>query len=268
MHVHLYYVCHMKGMIDIRRSFIYPVSAAVLGIIGAVLRKVELSTVFESSTGLARRGEPITIALAVFSVASAALFIVLSSRIKKYEVSEGYLGAMTNGSQALFAVSVVSAFGIACGSVLYYFEGRALIDIILTVFGLIASMAVFILSRVSSKSSESDGNAALSALFVVFICLLLVLEYKARSADPELLDYVYDFLALCSAALAFYYKAGYAFSKPKPRRSIMYMQLSLYFCIIAVPGASGLSRALLFTSLALLLIRDIAVLAGNLKESH
>ncbi len=266
MHVRLYYVCHMKGMVIIRRSVSYPVSAAALGVVGAVLRKIELGTVFESATGLARRGEPITIALALFSIASAAFFVVYSSRVKRFKVSEGYLGAMTNDSMVLFALAAVSALGIAAGSVLYYFEGRALTDIILTVLGLVASMAALILSRVSSKSSESEGNAALSALFVLFICLWLVLEYKARSADPELLDYVYDFLALCSSALAFYYKAGYAFLKPNPRRSIMYMQLSLFFCIIALPGALWHARAVLFVSLALLLIRDMAVLAGNLKE--
>lgn len=268
MLVFIYYVTYVKGMVNIRRNILRPLLALLLGIIGAVIRKYELSTVFEAATGLSKLWQPVSIILALLSVVSIAAFIVLSIGLRKKGVSEGYSEAMSSNSQALFVLALISACGIAGASVLYYFENSSKIisipAILLSAVGFMASLTVIYLSRPKQKSAEADGNAFASAYFVIFICLWLVLEYKSRSADPVLLDYVYDFLALCSAAMAFYYKAGFAFSRPRPLQTSAYMQMALYFCIVAIPGADGKAQMIYYVSLALLLIRDMLTLEGNL----
>lgn len=253
-------------MVFIRRNIFRPALAAMLGIVGAVLRKIELNTVFNSVAGLASLGQPISIALALFSAAAVAAFIFLSLPLRKKTTGDGYLDVMGSDSQVLFILSLIAVCGIAAGSVLYYFENKAVTAVLLAAVGFMASLAVTYLSRPRSKSAEGDGNAAASAYFVIFVCLWMVLEYKARSADPVLLDYVYDFLALCSAAMAFYYKAGFAFLRKKPAQTLAYMQISLYFCIVAIPGANGIAQMLYFISFALLLLRDMLCLEGNLID--
>ena len=81
----------------------------------------------------------------------------------------------------------------------------------------------------------------------------MVLEYRMRAADPVVLRYVYDFLALCAASVAFYYKAGFAFDRPRPSRTVLFSMIACYFCLVAMPGVSGNAQPIFFYCLALLL---------------
>lgn len=253
-------------MVYIRRDFLSPALAAVFGIIGAVLRRIEVKTVIDPVTGLAKPWQAVTVALALFSVLAVIIIATISMRFKKLEVGADYKSTMLNDSGLMFVLSILAAAGVAVGSVLYYFEYKNIFAAVLAIFGLAASLSVLYVSRKrSNSSSEGDSSAFFTALFVIFVCLLMVLEYKARSADPVLIDYVYDFLALCSAAMAFYYKAGYAFERPKPMQTMMFMPISAFFCIVSAAGSSGYAQSVLFVSLALLLVRDMIVLEDNLK---
>ncbi len=258
----------MKGMIDIRtKKILTPVLVVILGAIGAVLRKIELNTVYEPS-GLAKEWQPITIALVVLSVLAAAYFLFSCRGLKKLSAEEGYNEVFAGGGIAPFALSALATAGIAVGSVLYFMKGgETILSGVLMLIGLVASVSVIGLAYgVYKKRGDAKMAAAFSTIVVIFVCFWMVLEYKFRSADPVLLDYVYDFLALCSAALAFYYKAGFAFGRPNPANTMIFSCLSAYFCIVAIPGASGTAQLLYFISLALLLLADMPTLAGNLKE--
>lgn len=258
----------MKGMIDIRaKNLAAPLLTAALGVIGAILRKIELNTVFEPS-GLAKQWQPITIALVVLSVLATVYFVFSSRGLKKLSAVEGYNEVFAGGGIIPFALSVLATAGIAVGSVLYYINGgETILSAVLMLVGAAAAVAVFALAYgVFKKRGDAKTAAVFSTLFVLFVCFWMVLEYKFRSADPVLLDYVYDFLALCSAALAFYYKAGFAFGRPKPASTMMFSRISAYFCIVAIPGASGTAQLLYFISLAVLLLADMPTLTGNLKE--
>ncbi len=253
-------------MIDIRKKKVLtPVLTVLLGAIGAVLRKIELDTVFEPS-GLAKEGQPVTIALAIFSAVAALYFIFSSVDLKKLSAEESYNEVFAGGIVP-FLLSAIAAAGIAAGSALYFMNGgETLLSGSLMLVGAAAAVSVFALAYgVYKKRGDVKTAAAFSTLIVIFVCFWMVLEYKFRSADPVLLDYVYDFLALCSAALAFYYKAGFAFGKPKPANTMIFSRVSLYFCIVAVPGASGTAQLFYFLSMAVILAADMPALAGNLK---
>lgn len=250
-----------------RQGKIYAVIVAVLGGIGAVLRKIELDTVFEPETGLALRWQPITISLILLSAASVVVFIVLSVRLKDMEASATYCGALESKSSVALIVSAAAALAIAAGSILYFTDGAGGITaLILMLCGLLTAVSVFILSRNVYFKKDSVGNAIFSTIIVIFICLWMVLEYKMRSADPVILDYVYDFLALCSAAVAFYYKAGFAFDRPKPSRTTLFSMTACYFSLVAIPGASGTAQLIFFCGLALILLADMPAIVGNLKK--
>jgi len=250
-----------------RQGKIYAVIAAVLGVIGAVLRKIELNTVFEPETGLALSWQPVTIVLVLLSAASVVVFIILSVRLRNMEAPVTYCRALECKNSVSFIVSAAAALGIAAGSVLYFTDGADTITApILMLCGLLAAVSVFILSRNVFYKSDNSGNAVFGTIIVIFICLWMVLEYKMRSADPVILDYVYDFLALCSAAVAFYYKAGFAFDRPKPSRTTLFSMTACYFSLVAVPGASGTAQLIFFCCLALILFADMPAIIDNLNK--
>lgn len=269
MRVDFTYALALKGMVNIsRQGKIYALVAAILGVIAAVLRIIELKTVFEPETGLAMRGQPITISLILLSAVSVAVFIILSLRLRKMEAPATYSSALECKSSLALIASTLAALGFAIGSVLYFTGGaRGPAELILMLCGLLAAISAFLLSRNVFFRRDNPGNAIFSTIIVIFICLWMVLEYKMRSADPVILHYVYDFLALCSAAIALYYKAGFAFDRPRPSRTILFSMIACYFCIVATPGGSGSAQKIYFFCLALLLIADMPAIIGNLKET-
>lgn len=257
----------LKGMINIHSKKIFtPVLTVVLGLIGAFLRKIELNTVFEAS-GLAKQGQPITIILAVFSALAAVYFIFSSIGLKRLSAEESYNEAFGGGGLVPFGLSALATAGIAVGSVLYFLNGgETTLAALLMLAGLVTAVAVVALAYgTMKKRGEPKIAAVFSTLIVIFICFWMVLEYKFRSADPVLLDYVYDFLALCALTLAFYYKAGFAFARPKPAHTMMLSKIAVYFSIVSMPGASGKAQLLFFICLAIVLLADKPAFASNLK---
>ena len=70
---------------------------------------------------------------------------------------------------------------------------------------------------------------------MLFLCLLLVIRYKANSSDPTKIKYVYDLLGLCAAAVGSYYLAGFAFGRSRPRCTIFFSLLGITLCLVAAP---------------------------------
>ncbi len=66
-----------------RTSLFVPLFALIAGIAGFFLRQTELNTVFDSVTGLAEKGAPVTISLIALSVFFAAASILLSVLITR-----------------------------------------------------------------------------------------------------------------------------------------------------------------------------------------
>jgi len=252
-----------------RQGKLYSAIAAILGVIGAILRKIELDTVFEPETGLALRWQPITILLILLSAVSVMVFIILSARFKSFEACGTYCTALAGTTPIPMIISAAAALGIAGGSVLYFIDGAGeFVDLALMLCGLLTAISVFMLSRNVYLKKDNAANAVFSTIIVIFVCLWMVLEYKMRSADPVILDYVYDFLALCSAAVAFYYKAGFAFDRPRPPKTMLFSMTASYFCLVAIPGASGTAQLIFFACLALVLFSDMPAIAANLKEKE
>ena len=111
---------------------------------------------------------------------------------------------------------------------------------------------------------RGGGELCLACVLItMFICYWLIIAYKDRAADPVLLDYVYDFLALCSGALASYYIAGYAFGRGSVAKTVYFSLLSSMFSIIAIVGQSELYSVLFFVFLLVQLMVSSFVLVCN-----
>ena len=59
-----------------KNNCLMPIFSIVAGIIGMILRKKELATIFDSATGLAERGATVTILLGILSAVVVLISIL------------------------------------------------------------------------------------------------------------------------------------------------------------------------------------------------
>lgn len=231
-----------------RKAYICPLTTLVFAAVGAVLRKAELACGFEEETGLAIPGVPVTIALVVISVAFAGALIALNAKLYSgMSAPAAYEAAFRPRTVVPLALSVLMAATMLLGGYMTYRE-QALTGAwavasgalaILAALAGIGALALALRAR-GGKTEKNGAESCIATLAVtVFICFFIIMTYKERAADPVLQDYMYNFLGLCSAALASYYIAGFAYERANPKRTLYFCQIGVYFCAIGAVDAWG-----------------------------
>ncbi|NLV50761.1 MAG: hypothetical protein GXY20_08740 [Clostridiales bacterium] len=238
------------------------------GAAGAFIRVKELATVFDDQ-GLAQRFAPVTTALIVLCAAFGVfLFIVCFSGLRGMTCANGYENAFRARSPAVVIISFILAAGMCAGAYMCYRSevpvlSHAIAVGVLALFAGVSGIAYLCLS-IEARRGKGSQTALCSLVIVVFTCYYLIISYKKKAADPVLLDYVYDFLALCSSAMASYYVAGFAFRRGAPRRTVFAGLLSVFFCIVALPGKTDtLYEAFFLIFIAVHLLISVFLLLKN-----
>ncbi|MCL2342376.1 MAG: hypothetical protein FWC62_00535 [Firmicutes bacterium] len=136
-------------------------------------------------------------------------------------------------------------------------------EILQKLVGLLAFVVLVAFAAAVARLTLVKGSfggkyfAALCAAFsAVAMSVWLIFLYKENAEEPQLWLFVPGILAIASAALSFYYLAGYAFGRVKPGRALLLTQLGVYFNLMAAvypgePAQTGTARTFLFLGLAL-----------------
>ena len=254
-----------------RTSLFLPLFAMIAGIAGFFLRKTELDTVFDSVTGLAEKGTPVTISLIALSILFAAVSILLSVLISRnFEAKPKYEHAF--GSTGLFYLGAFVILGLAviCGSVLYFLGTRStgvqFLDLVFTVFGIFSGISLIILARGAYKGSGGSEMCLFSVIPPVFFCIWLIITYKEHAPDPVILDYAYISLAIASTALGYYYAAGFVYHKAKPGKTIFSYLLTIYFCLVTLADQQQASFSVLLAAVIFASLINMGVFVKNLAK--
>ena len=135
---------------------------------------------------------------------------------------------------------------------------------LLAVFAALAGLGGVILAITSFRKRHNGLEAISSLVVVLFLCLWLVLVYKANSSDPTKIKYIYDLLGLCAAAVGCYYLAGYAFGRSRPRSTIFFCLTAIALSAVAFPVNGELSGQLFSAFTILFLFVNVMLLMLNL----
>ena len=229
-----------------------PAAALVVGAVGLILRKIQLVTVFNGMHGLAERNSAISVILAVFSIAACIACVVFSvSLMKKFRhpnPKREEVGALVKPE-----ISYIPAALLAIGAILHMINGQyaasTVIKIIFALFALLSAAACAYIPQSIKLGKTSDAADILAVAPTLFCCLWLVCEYRQNSAEPVLIIYVYNCLALCASILASYYQAGFRYNKFKAGRAVCTSLISIFFCTLSLADAHSFAITLLLVGL-------------------
>jgi uncharacterized membrane protein HdeD (DUF308 family) len=254
-----------------RKSALFmPLAAIIAGAAGFALRAKELKTVFDAATGLARRGEPVTVALILLSLFVGAVFIVFGLfTMKKYN-EKNNCSAIAPPDGSMLAVYIIIAFIMLIAAVMYLFESEHLYGKLLTTaFGFFALLtgASYILVPLAAKRGEGgEWTCVFSVIPALFFSFWLVASYRESAADPVLLNYCYECLALGALALSSYFYAGFAYSKAAPRATIAAGLISIYLSIVTLADTYQTSLILMLISACMAQTANTAVFLFRLER--
>ena len=248
-----------------QKMILLPALALAGGFGGFLLRSWELSTAFEA-TGLAVPWAPATTALVVLSLLMAAVFIFLCRKPRC--APKGYDDAFAVPNYGLYLpVSAAACLCLLLAGLLGLrgeLSGgtRGLLWLLLWVLCLVSFVCVLLAALASLRGrSKRPGILLLAPAYT--LCVWLVAAYQKWAADPVVVNYMYELIAIICALLAFYFTAGFAFSRVKVRTCSVFCLLSVYFGIITLADDHGTGQRLLVLFCILYQLATAGVLLYN-----
>ena len=216
-----------------------PILALVAGVIGFFLRRRELATVFDDVTGLAQRSAPVSLALIGLVAAAVIIFLVFSITAFGGKAARGQMSSLRHTGPINLAVLLVLGAAWLVSAVMYYLNIRAagefpMVETYFAALSALSGLSVAALAFAEYRSERGSVRLLLSVIPALFMCFWLVLLYKQNAANPVLLSYCYQCLAILTSALSFYFAAGYVFGKAAPGKTIFSFLITIFFCCIAL----------------------------------
>ncbi len=269
-----------------RKAFILPAAALAGGAAGFFLRRWELSSAFETETGLPIPGAPAFWALVLWSAAVIAALLLLS-RGRHHSFPRGYDQAFdAKGNTAYVTAMVLAAFLLlaAGGSMLMglpavYDEalaaaGMAANPRISALFSLFPKVLIALLSVGSFAAllalgrggyrGEGKGKRSIALLVPGYLAAIwLITAYQAHAGDPIRQGYVYKIVAILCTLLAAYFMAGYSFEKGRFTRTVGAALAAVYFSMVTLADGHDLTAMLLFGGFILYLMAGVTTLICN-----
>ena len=237
------------------------VTTAVVGALSMFLRWLQMQNVLKDVGGgnlLVARGSGYSIAVLLAMVCSAALAVFFTLRLRKGLITPDKPAPLRSQNIAQLVLAAIACALLLIGAVLMLAKGSGFQKFL----GFLLLLCAAAIARLTLVKGNLGGKyfAAFCAAFVaVVMSAWLIFAYKENAEDPQLWLFVPGILAVASAALSFYYLAGYPFGRAKPARALLVTQLATYFSLIAAaypgdPAQTGTARTFIFLALALLFL--------------
>lgn len=245
-----------------KKGSFFSLFALVAGIVGGVLRWKERQTGFEPETGLPIPGNLYAILLMVLSGAVFLFFLIVTLRIRHIRIF-WYDRASLTESPVFFAVYCIGAALTAIGGVLLVVQSLtgpslAVAQLILGVFAVAAGVALAWTAK-GNYGQREKGRYRLRLLIPPFFCCYwLILSYENQAANPVVLQYVYELFAIICTVLAFYFIAGFDFSRARVKPALLFGWMAGYFSIVTLADGHGIERILLYSGFTLYLLVYLA----------
>ncbi len=254
-----------------RMNIIAPLTALLAGITGMLLKRKELAEVYDAVTGLPDKGSALPNFIALLSAAVfafALIFALMSAAV--FSAEKQYEKAFSPLNVGFTLISMLAGILMICDAVPLYFENlyshSRIVTIIFSVFAAFTGLSVFLLTRISFTRKGKESVALWSLIPALFFCFWMVLVYRENSQSPVIIRFCYICLALVSSTLAFYYSAGYAYSRTKIRMTIITHLMAVYFLPIAVINTAELYERIFLILTGVVIFLQTVRFLSNLKR--
>ena len=250
---------------------ILPILLALAGGVGGFfLRRWELATIFDSN-GLATLWSTPSLLLIALSVVLAIGFILLVRKpaYLPADYNQGF-SAQNNWlylmAMAFAACAMLMAGILGLRSHMLFAPGQ-LLTTLTDLFCLLSFFCVLSAALDNFRGSTQRFDLLLLAPGYTF-CLWLVCSYQEQAADPVVLDYVYQILAIICSLIGMYFSAGYSFGRPKFRRCAVFNLLGIFFTLVTLAEPHSMTDRLMFLFALLYQLANLTVLLYHTYRSH
>jgi hypothetical protein len=246
--------------------------AFVTSVGGFYLRVSELLNVFDPFTGLPERGATTSLGLIILSVVFLLIILIFTIFVAvRHQSPKGFENAF--GTDPLFYPIMFVIIGIVwlVGTYMFFADLRTagalhIIDVCFAVLSAISAVCITFFAIEMFQDSRRKTPYTLSIVPTVFMCFWLILLYRQNASNPILLSYVYQCLAIVSAALSFYFTSGFLYDKPAPGKAVFTYFATIYFCTVTLADSHPLSIRLIFCSIIAANTIHAAMLISNLQR--
>lgn len=236
-----------------------PLFSIAAGIVGMLLRKKELATIFDSATGLAERGAAVTTLLGLLSAVVVLISILYAAvGCRNGRAEEPYEVIMAPRSPLGLLLLFISSVLIVIGGGWYFFAARAegaggIYTIAFAVLAIAAGVCQIVLAAASYSKKRAEGMSIAASVTPLYLCLWLVATYRNYGTEPSLLRFCGMCIALIAATLSFYYTAGFAFGKFKLKRTVAVSLAAIYMCTVALADFAQLHTRFILGGLVVIM---------------
>ena len=251
-----------------------PFFALFAGAAGFYLRLTELWNVFDRRTGLPARGASITISLIALSVVFLVVVLIFAIRAGvKYSSPRGFENAFgTDPLTYPFSFAIIGLIWLGA-TVKYFFDMNATREgltgeLYFAIMSALAAVSVVFFAIEMYQDPRRKMTFALSIIPTLFMCFWLILIYKQNAANPILLSYCYQCLAIIASALGFYFTSGFVYNKPSPGITIFTYFAAVYFCFVTLADYHTMAVKLIFAALIAVNITYSSMLIRNMRKKR
>jgi len=247
------------------KSFDIILYVLVFGVIGALLRAVELAIYIDPITNLYEAPGLFAFALPGVTVLAAALCVWYGLKYrdkqgagftKTYGVDHKFTKYLLLASAVMLilagAFKMISV-AMAFADTLSYFHMVGMPDLVTMVrelsiaqlvYGLITCITGFIflsLTKTRSRKQQTESTRFLATIPIFWACFMVIFTFMEHPVEPVIQIFAYDLLGAAAIVLAVYNTAAILFGKAKLFKPVVSSLLSLYLIAVTVGG-----RALAF----------------------
>lgn len=226
-------------------NLILPLALALVGGAGGFfLRRWELASGFDTN-GLPILWSAPSLILIALSVALAVAFILLL-RKPKYQPGNYNEAFSAQNNWPYLAVMALSAAAILFAGIFgLRYNGYCSILCKLTNLLCLLSFVCILATAWSSFRGQSMRFSLTLLVPGYTLCLWLVSAYQKQAADPVVLNFVYEMLAIICTLLGLYFSVGFSFERAKFRRCTMFSLLGIFFTLVTLADPHNMGDRLM-----------------------
>ena len=263
----------------------WPGTAALLGVLGVLMRRWQMTTAFEGELGLHIPGASASWAMIAFFFLAGAVLLLLAHNAPARQQPEGrvsrwdVLFAAEGDGVYLVLMILAALFTLAAAPLLFQEAARfmairkatgegdnGLLQIVLALCTIPACVGMVASARNAYRMRGRGRESGALLLPALLGCVWLLESYRANASDPVLWDYVPLLLAVGLGLLFSLDCAGLSFGAGHARRTLWLAGITVVLCAVALASIPGRAMTMLLAGQLLAALAALWVVPGNLRR--
>lgn len=253
-----------------KNSYTYCGYVCILGVFGVFFRWLQNTNAFEPETNLAIPMSLWSIVMGAWLLLMAVGLLFAVRRLGRDRYPDSFQEAFKGSALVLNIASLVCLAALAGGGALFVLHrlgDRNYLDLILGGAAVIAGVSLYLALR-SPIGGKENSRGKLLVPVVLYLCYMLIWEYKTYASDPVIWHFGVKILATAVTLIAYFDLLGFAYSKIKLRSTVYYSLLAVAMTLSTFADSGNMLVHLMNIGLAVGLVVFNFMLLENMEPKE